>query len=86
MTAPSGQTVTINFDDFETQYSSSCSFDFLVLYDGDSTSESEIGTYCGTNSPGCISSSAENLLLYLESNSGSNERGFSATFNFRGKY
>ncbi|XP_072048292.1 uncharacterized protein [Amphiura filiformis] len=64
--APEGQTVTISFHDFEVEYDSTCSKDFVVLYDGDTTDNTtEIGTYCGTNSPGNITSSSKNLLVYF---------------------
>ena len=79
--------MTINFDDFEVEYiSSSCRYDFLIIYDGSAITDSEIGRYCGTTSPGCVTSSAENLLLYFESDVSTEERGYSATFNFQGKF
>ena len=73
------------FIDFETESSSSCSHDFLVIYDGDSITDSEIGTYCGTNSPGCVTSSTENLLITFETDGSVTRRGFLASFNFQSK-
>ena len=86
ITAPTGQTVTITFgDDFETESSTTCAFDFLTLYDGATSSDTEIGTYCGTTGPGCITSSSENLLIYFESDGSREEKGFTSSYNFDGK-
>ena len=83
--APPGQTVTIAFSDFEVEYDSSCDDDFLVIYDGSTTSDTEIGTYCGTTGPGCVHSSAEYLLLSFTTDSFTERRGYFASFNFVGK-
>ncbi len=84
ITAPDGQRVSITFDDFVMESSSSCSNDFMTLHDGDSLSDTTIGTYCGTTSPGCVRSSSESLLWYFETNSVREERGFSASFDLGG--
>lgn len=39
---------------FDVEYHSSCSYDWLKIYDGVNTSAPLIGTYCGTNSPGTV--------------------------------
>ena len=86
ITAPDGQTVTILFVDFELEYvSRSCSYDSLIIYDGSSTGDSEIGTYCGTISPDCITSTSKYLLMVFETDGSTEERGFRSHFNFQGK-
>ena len=89
ITAPAGQTVTIYFVDFYMEYSStSCQFDYVILYDGDSASDPRIGDgkYCGTNSPGCLETYSNNLLVTFTSDHSAQFRGFSAKFYFGGQY
>ena len=80
--------ITIHFDgNFETEScSSSCTCDYVVVYDGATTSDTEIGTYCGTTAPGYITSSSNNLLVTFISNVDFQSNGFSATFYFEGKH
>lgn len=49
-----GNVLKFTFTSFELEAQSSCSYDYLKIYDGNSTSAALIGTYCGTTSPGII--------------------------------
>ena len=81
ITAPSGQTITINFKDFKTEEDAGCdSYDFVTLYDGDSRSDTEIGSYCDTDGPECQESSSNHLLVTFESDSTTEFRGFDVEF------
>ena len=84
ITSPKGQVVTINFD---SHFHTRCAGDYVWIYNGSSTSDSEIGKYCGTAGPvGNITSSSNgNLLVIFTSNSRDVSFGFSATFYFEGK-
>lgn len=42
------------FSSFSLEVNSSCSYDYLKIYDGNSTSGTLLGTYCGTTSPGTV--------------------------------
>jgi PKD repeat protein len=47
-------TLKVEFTEFSIESHSSCNYDWLKIYDGNSTSANLIGTFCGTNSPGTI--------------------------------
>ncbi|MCF8367618.1 MAG: PKD domain-containing protein [Bacteroidales bacterium] len=53
----SGAQLEFLFTQFNVEYQSSCSYDYLNIYDGENTSAPLIGQYCGTNSPGLVTSS-----------------------------
>jgi M6 family metalloprotease-like protein len=53
----SGEMVSVNFLEFEVEDEPSCGYDYLKIYDGPSTSYPLVGMFCGTNSPGQVSSS-----------------------------
>ena len=84
ITSPKGQLITINFD---SHFGTRNADDYVGIYDGASTSDSEIGKYYGTAGPvGNITSSSNgNLLVIFTSNSRDTSFGFSATFYFEGK-
>jgi PKD repeat protein len=44
------------FTFFDLEYQSSCNYDWLKIYNGPSTSSTLIGKYCGTTSPGTVTS------------------------------
>ena len=50
--------VRVDFTLFDVEAHADCAYDYLSIYDGESTSAPLIGQYCGTNSPGTIA--AEN--------------------------
>ena len=55
---PTGKdAVVVNFSEFELESNSTCSYDYLSIYDGPDASSPLIGTYCGTDSPGMVSGS-----------------------------
>ena len=91
ITSPKGQVITISFDSRFGTYSTcqpscECS-DYVGIYDGTSTSDTQIGKYCGTTGPGNITSSSNgNLLVTFTSDASGASLGFSATFYFEGKY
>lgn len=54
--AGAGSKVKIEFQLFDVEYQSSCTYDWLKIYQGTTATGTPIGTYCGTNSPGIITS------------------------------
>ncbi|HNP99764.1 MAG TPA: T9SS type A sorting domain-containing protein, partial [Bacteroidia bacterium] len=52
----SGNAMVADFTIFDLEDEPSCAYDYLQIYDGPSTLSTLIGTYCGTNSPGTITS------------------------------
>jgi PKD repeat protein len=49
-----GAKVIAEFQLFDVEYNSSCSYDWLKIYNGTTVTAPLIGTFCGTNSPGTI--------------------------------
>jgi hypothetical protein len=52
--ATPGATIKVVFTSFSLEAHSSCSYDFLKIYNGSSTAATLLGTWCGTNSPGTV--------------------------------
>lgn len=48
--------INATFSAFNLEYHASCNYDWLKIYNGPNVSSPLIGTYCGTNSPGTITS------------------------------
>ena len=55
--ATQGDQLKFTFTQFDVESHSSCNYDWLKIFDGPNTDAPLIGTYCGTNSPGVITSS-----------------------------
>lgn len=53
----------VEFTQFDLEYQSSCSYDWLRIYDGPNELSPLIGTFCGTDSPGIIVSTHESGAL-----------------------
>jgi PKD repeat protein len=49
-----GNMMKFAFTSFSLEASSTCAYDYLKIYNGNSISSPLIGTYCGTNSPGTV--------------------------------
>ncbi|MCC5944901.1 MAG: T9SS type A sorting domain-containing protein [Bernardetiaceae bacterium] len=49
-----GSLIEVDFTAFDVETSGTCAFDRLIIYDGNDATASQIGTYCGTNSPGTV--------------------------------
>ncbi|HZK07339.1 MAG TPA: M14 family zinc carboxypeptidase [Bacteroidales bacterium] len=61
-----GSNIIVDFLEFSVEPNSSCSYDWLKIYNGISSSAPLIGTYCGTTSPGTIeASNAEGALTFV---------------------
>ena len=72
LTAPTGSLVQLQFKSFGTELN----YDSLWLYNGTSTVSPMIGVYTGTNSPGTVLSSGQNLTLRFKSDGATNTFGF----------
>jgi hypothetical protein len=79
-TPSSGYSVTMTFNSFNVESHGSCAYDYLSIYDGPNTSSPLIGTYCGTNSPGTVTSSSSSLTFFWHSDSFTETAGWSATW------
>jgi len=61
-----GSKIIVEFESFDVEYQASCTYDWLKVYDGESTSASLIGTYCGTDSPGMIQATNDEGAITFE--------------------
>lgn len=75
--------IKIEFQEFHVEYHETCGYDWLRIYNGQSTASPVIGTYCGTDSPGSVT--ADNpqgaLTFHFSSDSYVNEPGWQASIN-----
>jgi cathepsin H len=74
VSVPRSQKVRLVFEAFITEYN----YDFVKVYDGDSTSSSLLGSFSGNNPPGEITSSGSKLHVIFSSDSSMTETGFKA--------
>ncbi|MEI6577176.1 MAG: M6 family metalloprotease domain-containing protein [Bacteroidota bacterium] len=78
--AASNHPVRIEFQSFDLEDEPSCAYDYLNIYDGPSMSYPLIGTFCGTNSPGTVTSTHPSgaLCLQFHSDEGVTGEGWKA--------
>lgn len=74
LTAPTGSLVQLQFKSFSTELN----YDTLWIYNGSSTLAPLMGSYTGTNSPGTIVSTGQNLTLRFKSDGSTVSFGFKA--------
>ncbi|KAK3572019.1 hypothetical protein QTP86_022249 [Hemibagrus guttatus] len=70
----------ITFPFFDLEHSSTCSFDFLQIHDGESASAYMLGKYCGTNAPAELFSSHSSLYFWFRSDHIINKGGFTVAW------
>lgn len=72
--------IKVEFTSFSVEYESSCDYDYLEIYDGNSASASLVGQYCGTNSPGTVEATNEEgaLTFVFHSDGSVTEPGWTA--------
>ncbi len=75
---PSGgaTSISMNF----TSFSLENNYDYMFIYDGNSTSSTLIGKYTNTVSPGNINSTGANLLIEFRSDCATTKAGWAATY------
>ncbi len=64
--------IKIEFTLFNIEYEDDCNYDWLKIYNGESTSSQLIGKYCGNNSPGTVIASNNEAALTFEFHSDQN--------------
>jgi N-acetyl-anhydromuramyl-L-alanine amidase AmpD len=76
--SPTGATtVTLNFSSFDTE----AGWDYMFIYDGNSTSAPLIGSYDGTNTPGTVSSSGGSILVEFRSDCATTSPGWACSWS-----
>jgi len=81
-----GGKLDFEFMSFNIESQTTCTNDFLKIYDGENISSPLIGTYCGTIPPGIIraTNTAGALLFVFHSNSTTTQPGWAATIGCSG--
>ncbi len=81
-----GAMIECDFTMFNVENESNCDYDWLKIYDGNSTSATLIGKYCGTDSPGTITATnTEGAITFQFHSDGSvTESGWAANISCSG--
>nr|XP_020470999.1 cubilin [Monopterus albus] len=75
-----GNQLLLSFSDFHLESSSGCSYDYLAVYDGNSSHAPELAKLCGSQLPSTINSSTHQLYVKLRTDSVINAGGFLASY------
>ncbi|XP_041670250.1 cubilin [Cheilinus undulatus] len=75
-----GSQILLTFSDFHLESSSSCTYDYLAVYDGNSTSAPELAKLCGNQIPAAINSSSSELFVKLRTDGSVSAGGFLASY------
>ncbi|CAM9270170.1 unnamed protein product, partial [Lampetra planeri] len=75
-----GSKLLLSFSNFHLESSSSCLYDYLAVYDGNSSSALELARLCGSQSPRTINSSSHQLYIKLRTDSSISTGGFLASY------
>ncbi|HHM21278.1 MAG TPA: hypothetical protein ENJ20_04565, partial [Bacteroidetes bacterium] len=73
--------IRFDFIMFDVENHSSCAYDYLSIYNGTTSSAPLIGKYCGTNSPGTVTSSYGCLHFVWHADGGYTTPGFEAAIS-----
>ncbi len=84
--ATSGAMLIADFVEFSVEFENSCSYDWLKIYDGTSTSAPLVGTYCGSDGPGKVTASNDEgaLTFEFQSDGSQTESGWKALISCEG--
>ena len=78
---PEGFTVSLQFNDFLIEPTSSCYYDYIKVFDGPNQDGSFLGKYCRTGPLEKISSIGNVMFISMTSDAGLEYSGFNATFS-----
>ena len=81
--ATANSNIRFVFSSFSLQTDANCFYDYLKIYDGNSTSAPLLGTWCGTNSPGTViaSNPSGSLTFVFHSNGSSVSTGWASAIS-----
>nr|XP_023646366.1 cubilin [Paramormyrops kingsleyae] len=77
-----GSRIRLEFVDFHLESGSNCQFDYLAVYDGNSTSAPALAQLCGSTLPAPINSSFEHLFVKLRTDHSISAGGFVASYSY----
>lgn len=86
MPGQAGAKIVCQFTSFDVEDEADCDYDWLKIYNGTNTSSPLIGTYCGTDSPGTVTSThTQGALTFVFHSDGSvTATGWSASVSCEG--
>ncbi|KAM4705286.1 LOW QUALITY PROTEIN: cubilin [Rhinophrynus dorsalis] len=80
ITVQDNKIIELKFNEFELEASSSCSFDYVAVYDGTNIYSELLGTFCGKVLPPVLRSSSNNLFVVFKTDSYGTAGGWRASF------
>lgn len=80
MEMPINRAVNLSFSSFDLESSSTCRYDSVKIYDGDSIHWPLVGTFCGSSVPSFFVSSGNFLTVVFKTDSSVQRAGFNATY------
>ncbi|XP_056290732.1 cubilin [Pseudoliparis swirei] len=75
-----GSQLLLSFSDFHLESTTTCTFDYLAVYDGNSSSAPELAKLCGSQTPSSINASSNQLYVKLRTDSMVSMGGFLASY------
>lgn len=79
--APDGYTIQLNWLSFDLEYSDTCNYDYVEVYDNSSKSEEPVGRYC-KNLPPTMSVTGNKAMIVFHTDSSTLSPGFQVRVNF----
>ena len=73
--------IQFDFSAFNVENHATCGYDYLSIYNGSNSSAPQIGKYCGTNSPGTVTSTFGCLHFVWHSDGGAVDAGWQAAIS-----
>ncbi|NP_001072.2 cubilin precursor [Homo sapiens] len=80
ITVSDDKVIELKFSDFDVVPSTSCSHDYLAIYDGANTSDPLLGKFCGSKRPPNVKSSNNSMLLVFKTDSFQTAKGWKMSF------
>ncbi|TNN61134.1 Cubilin [Liparis tanakae] len=75
-----GSQLLLSFSDFHLESTTICTYDYLAVHDGNSSSAPELAKLCGSQTPSSINSSSNQLYVKLRTDSSVSTGGFLASY------
>jgi cubilin len=80
LTTTLGKRIQISFFALDIETHSNCSFDYLVIYDGEHTIDPVISQYCNSTQPPPVQSAGSDILIHFHSDAYGSGNGFQITY------
>ncbi|XP_078685003.1 CUB domain-containing protein 2-like [Branchiostoma floridae x Branchiostoma belcheri] len=80
ITVSRGRLAAIRFTDLDIEASQSCMYDYLAVYDGPTSSDKQLGKFCGDTIPSPVVASGRTMHLVFISDIAIRRTGFSAKY------